>query len=215
MSRELVDKLKEAVAAGDQDEAQKLAQSIAKSDANIMKVVEELSATMRDVGEKFERLEVFLSDLMLSAEAMRSAMSVFQPILTKARVAGGQRAAILIGTVQGDIHDIGKNIVSALFTAAAFEVTDIGVDVPAGKFAEKGQEIRSDIIASSALMTTTIPCQEDIIKQLDSLGVRRSFKVLVGGGAVTKKDADRMGADGFAPDAMKGVDEVKRLLATK
>jgi len=215
MSRELVDKLKEAVAAGDQDEAQKLAQSIAKSDANIMKVVEELSATMRDVGEKFERLEVFLSDLMLSAEAMRSTMSVFQPILTKARVAGGQRAAILIGTVQGDIHDIGKNIVSALFTAAAFEVTDIGVDVPAGKFAEKGQEIKSDIIASSALMTTTIPCQEDIIKQLDSLGVRKSFKVLVGGGAVTKKDADRMGADGFAPDAMKGVDEVKRLLATK
>ena len=215
MSNDLVNQLKTAVASGEEDEAGKIAKSIVNAKIDVGKVVDELSVTMREVGDKFGRLELFLSDLMLAAEAMKVAMAEFQPLLAEAKGAAAQKGKIVIGTVQGDVHDIGKNMVSALLTAGGFDVIDIGVEVPARKFIEKAEEVDADLIAASALMTTTIPFQEEIIKILNERGIREAYKILVGGGAVTAEDAKRMGADGFAPDAAKAVDEAKKILGVK
>jgi len=215
MSNDLVNQLKTAVASGDEDEAGKIAKNIVNAKIDVGKVVDELSVTMREVGDKFGRLELFLSDLMLAAEAMKAAMAVFQPLLVDAKGASALKGKIVIGTVQGDVHDIGKNMVSALLTAGGFEVIDIGVEVPARQFIEKAEEADADLIAASALMTTTIPFQEEIIKILNERGIREAYKILVGGGAVTAEDAKRMGADGFAPDAAKAVEEAKKILGVK
>ena len=215
MTEDLVEELKNAVTFGDEDKARTIAQTIVDAGLDVSQVVEVLSATMRDVGTKFQRCEIFLSGLMLSAGAMKASMSIFQPILATTKSSNHYHGKVVIGTVQGDIHDIGKNIVSALLTAGGFEVFDIGVDAPASRFIEKAKETHADIIAASALMTTTIAYEEEIIKLLKAMGIRDSFKVLIGGGAVTAHDAELMGADGFAEDAPTGVQEAERILSTR
>jgi len=212
MTEDLVEQIKKAVASGDEDKARTIARNIVETGLDVPQVVDELSGTMHDVGTKFQQCEIFLSGLMLSDEAMKASMSVFQPILTTAKSSRHHRGKVVIGTVQGDIHDIGKNIVSALLTAGGFEIFDIGVDAPASRFIEKAKETNADIIAASALMTTTIAYEEEIIKLLKALGIRDSFRVIIGGGAVTAQDAERMGADGFAEDAPTGVEEAARVL---
>lgn len=160
------------------------------------------------IGEKFEKMEVYLPELMLAADAMKSALALLLPLIPKG--SKGIKATVVIGTVQGDVHEIGKNIVSSLLMAGGFNVIDLGVDVKTILFVEEARKANAKIIGASALMSSTIGSQKDIVDYLVSSGDRRKFAVLVGGGPTTKEWAKEIGADGCG---MTAVEAVK--LATK
>jgi trimethylamine corrinoid protein len=160
-----------------------------------------LSPGMKEVGEKFARYEIYLPEMMMAAEAWEEAMKVLEPKLV---AAGGERkkvGKVVIGTVSGDVHSIGKNIVAAMLKMNGFDVFDLGIDVTASAFVGKAEEIGADIIAASALMTTTMPQQKNIIEHLEARGVRDKYRVLVGGGSTNKEWADGIGADGYGKTA--------------
>lgn len=173
-------------------------------------IMKGMSRGMEVVGKKFEDGEYFLSDLLMAGEAMKAGMKVFKPYLklTPAESAG----RVVIGTVEGDIHDIGKNIVSTLLVSAGFEVFDLGVDVKAVKFIEKVQEVEADILAMSALLTVTMKQMEKVIEELKKAGMREKVKVIVGGAPIDEDFAKKIGADTYGQDAVVGVEACKRLL---
>ena len=165
------------------------------------------------VGEKFEKGEIFLVFLIQAGDAMMAALSELLKAIPKGEVP--TRGKVVIGTVQGDIHEIGKNVVAALLTANGFEVHDLGVDVPPMKFIEEAEKVGADVIAASALMTSTIGVQKDIVSLLESLGLREKYSVVVGGGATTAEWAEEIGADGWAETAIEGVKVISRLVEAK
>jgi trimethylamine corrinoid protein len=160
---------------------------------------------MTEIGGKFSTGEVFLPELLMAAEAFQEAMKIVKPRLEASGTSIKKQGTIVIGTVQMDIHEIGKNILINLLTPAGFEVHDLGVNVPASKFITKAEEVEADIIAASAIMSTTIPFQKDIIDALEFKGLRDKYFVIVGGGVVTQEWADKIGADGYADLASDGV----------
>jgi trimethylamine corrinoid protein len=155
---------------------------------------------MKEVGERFARYEIYLPEMMMAAEAWEGAMKILEP---KMAATGGARKVgkIVLGTVAGDIHSIGKNIVGAMLKMSGFEVFDLGIDVPASHFVTKAEEVGADIIAASALMSTTMPQQKNIIEHLNARGVRAKYAVLVGGGSTTQDWSDQIGADGYGRTA--------------
>lgn len=160
-----------------------------------------------EVGKRFERNEYFLPELMLAGRALKGAMEVVKPVLLE-KYAGGDgqmKGKVVAATVQTDIHDIGKNIVSSMLTAAGFEVTDMGVDVPIKSIIDKAEEIEARIIALSALLTTSMPFMKDLIKLLEARNLRQKYIVLVGGASVTADWAKAIGADGTAKNAADAV----------
>ena len=163
-----------------------------------------LVAGIREVGEMFRRGEVFLPEMMLAAEAWQAGMDVLEPLLAgEPQVAAKGR--VVIGTVKGDIHSLGKNIVSTMLKTAGFELTDLGVDVPASRFVTAAIDGRADIIAVCALMTTTMPQQKEVIEHLVAAGKRKDFFVMVGGASTTQAWADQIGADGHGETAADAV----------
>jgi corrinoid protein of di/trimethylamine methyltransferase len=171
-----------------------------------------------EVGRKFEIGEFFLPQLLLAGRALKAAMSVLEPELKAHYAASGSNESagvIVIATVQTDIHDIGQNIVSSMLSASGFEVYDMGVDVPIKNILSKAREVNADIIACSALLTTTMPFLRDVIDLLESTGERSRFKVIVGGASVDQDYAQRIGADGTAPNAIQAVQLARRLIAEK
>ncbi len=170
---------------------------------------------MHDVGEQFARGQMFLPDMMASAEAMRAAMSVLDPELRKLGAERPIAGTVVLGTTKGDIHEIGKILVGTLLTAHGFRVHDLGVDVSGEKFAAKAQELRADIVGVSALLTTTMRNQKGVIKALEQAGLRTQVKVMVGGAPVTRRWADEIGADGYAKDAMSAVTLAQELMQQK
>ena len=178
-----------------------------------LKIVEDgLAPGLRQVGEQFGRHELFLPDLVMAAEAMKAALSVLEPELDRRGSRRSLAGKVLIGTVEGDVHDIGKSIVAAVLTAGGFEVVDLGVDVKASTFVEKVGELEPDILGLSALLSTTVLRQGDVAEALTRAGLRERVKLVVGGAAVTREWAERIGADGFAKDAFEALDVSKRLL---
>lgn len=170
---------------------------------------------MHEVGEQFARGQMFLPDMMASAEAMRAAMSVIDPELRKQ---GGERpmaGTVVLGTTKGDIHEIGKILVGTLLTAHGFRVHDLGVDVAGEKFAAKVKEVNADIVGVSALLTTTMRNQKNVIEALEKAGLRAQVKVMVGGAPVTRRWADEIGADGYAANAMAAVTLAQELMRQK
>jgi corrinoid protein of di/trimethylamine methyltransferase len=170
------------------------------------------------VGQKFEKGEYFLPHLMLAGRALKSAMEVLEPVLKSYYAetgTSGNAGVIVLATVQTDIHDIGKNIVSSMLTASGFQVHDLGVDVPIKTIIARAQEVQADIIALSALLTTSMPFMRDLIQLLDAMGERSRFKVIVGGASVDKVFAERIHADGTAPNAVQAVQLVRRLMEEK
>lgn len=164
-----------------------------------------------EVGELFESGELFLPELMMSAQAMEGAMEI-----TNAALGGGgsaKKGHVVIGTVQGDVHDIGKAIVIAYLKANSFDVTDLGRDVPQEKFLTRARELDADVIGMSALLTTTMEEQKKLIKRLIDEGEREKYKVVVGGAPCTQRWADQIGADAYAEDASDGVKKIEALLA--
>jgi len=160
-----------------------------------------------EVGKRFERFEYFLPELMLAGRALKSAMEIVKPVLLEkyADAADQARGKVVAATVQTDIHDIGKNIVSSMLTASGFEVTDMGVDVPIKSIIDKAEEIGADIICLSALLTTSMPFMKDLIQLLEARNLREKYIVLVGGASVTDTWARAIGADGTAKNAADAV----------
>ena len=170
---------------------------------------------MHDVGEQFARGQMFLPDMMASAEAMRAAMSVLDPELRKLGTERPMAGVVLLGTTRGDIHEIGKILVGTLLTAHGFRVHDLGVDVAGETFAARAKELNADIIGVSALLTTTMRNQKGVIEALERAGLRSQVKVMVGGAPVTRRWADEIGADGYAKDAMSAVALAREFMEQK
>lgn len=170
---------------------------------------------MHDVGEQFARGQMFLPDMMASAEAMRAAMAVLDPELKKQGAQRPMAGVVILGTTKGDIHEIGKTLVGTLLTAHGFQVHDLGVDVSGDKFASKAMEFNADIVGVSALLTTTMRNQKTVIEALEKSGLRAQLKVMVGGAPVTRRWADEIGADGYAKDAMSAVALARELMQKK
>lgn len=166
-----------------------------------------LSPGMDKIGEKYERKEYFLSELSLAAYIMKGAMELLEPRMKASRERSLGR--FLVGTVKGDLHDIGKNLVSMMLTSAGFEVYDLGVDVPDEKFLQKAMETKADFVGMSSLLTTTMPSMRSVIEVLKKNGIREKLKIFVGGAVVTQSFADEIGADCYAKDAMECLRKVR------
>ena len=164
---------------------------------------------MDEVGRRFECEEYFVPELLLSARAMKAALEPVRPLLVASGIQPAGR--VVIGTVKGDLHDIGKNLVAALLEGGGFEVIDLGADVPAQKFVEAVQSSGAGIVALSALLTVTMPSMKSTIEALDHAGVRNRVKVIVGGAPVTQQFADQIGADGYSENATAAVALARRL----
>jgi len=162
-----------------------------------------------EMGDLFERGEVFLPELVLAADAMMGAAEVCNAALPEGK--GEKKATVVIGTVQGDVHDIGKTIVVAFLRANGYVVHDLGRDIAAGKFIEKAEEVNADVIGMSALLTTTMREQIRVLEAMNKAGIRGKYKVIVGGGASTQNWADKIGADAYAEDANDGVKKINEL----
>lgn len=167
-------------------------------------------AAMREVGVRFEAGEYYVPEMLIAARAMQSGMAILKPHLQQEEKKSSGR--VVMGTVKGDLHDIGKNLVGLMLEGAGYEIIDLGVDVPAEEFVKKAMELKPDVIGMSALLTTTMPSMKTTLDALDAAGLRRGIKVIVGGAPVTETYAQQIEADCFALDASRAVNLVNDLL---
>ncbi|MBT8371703.1 MAG: corrinoid protein [Deltaproteobacteria bacterium] len=207
---ELLGHLKQAMVALDQDEVfSKTEMSLAQG-INPLEIIQGgLMPGLNVIGEQFESEEIFLPELMKSAQIFQGAMHLLQPKIQEQGVSAEKKGTVVIGTVKGDQHYIGKNIVKLLMETSGFDVHDLGVDVDPFAFIVKAEEVQANIIALSALLTTTLVGQKDLLEALEGQGKRNKFKVIVGGGAVTQAWSDEIGADGYAENAYGAVELAK------
>lgn len=211
----LIDEIVEATVEGDEDRCVALAQQALDQGVDPFQAIQEgFTRGMLIVGEKFSRMEYYLPELMLCADAMKVAVDVLKPHLGKSQIRGIQ-GTIVLGTIQGDMHDLGKNIVKIMLQAAGFTVHDLGYDVPVRQFVEKAEELNADIIAASAILTTTMAYMPDLAELLSELGLRDKVRVIVGGAPVTPEFAKEAGADGYGKDAAEAVEAAKRMMREK
>ena len=208
-----VDELVQAVVEGDVDKSKELTARLITSGIAPTTILDEgLTKGLMVVGDRFGKGDAFLTDLMLSAEAMKSGLQVVEPELKKSHVERQFLGTVVIGTVEGDIHDIGKTIVATMFEVSGFRVIDLGVDVKSAVFIEKTVEAKAHILGLSALLTATMGKQADTIKGLEAAGLRSHVKVMVGGAPITPEWAHQVGADDTAPDAIVAVSRAKKLV---
>ena len=172
-------------------------------------ILNKMIAAMDVVGEKFKNGEIFVPEMLIAAKAMKKGVEVLKPLL--AAGAAGALGKVVIGTVAGDLHDIGKNLVAMMIESAGFEVIDLGVDVPGEKFVEAGNGEGVKIVACSALLTTTMPALEATVAALKATG--KGYKVMVGGAPINQEYADKVGADAYTPDAASAAKKAKELVA--
>ncbi len=213
--QELFAKLKHAVIEGDEETLVSLVQGAIETADPLAMVEQGMMPGMTEIGNRFSAGEAYLPELLMAAEAWDQAMKIIKPKLVAAGASIKKLGTIVLGTVQTDIHEIGKNILANLLTTAGFEVHDVGHDAPASKFIDKAQEVDADIIAASAIMSTTVPYQKDIIEMLKARGLRDKYLVMVGGGVVTQEWADEIGADGYGDLASDAVELAKELVTRK
>lgn len=207
--------LGEAIVRGDKERSSRLVEK-ALGEVDPLAVIQSgMMPAMEKVGDRFSSGEIFLPEMLMATEAWNEAMRLLKPKLLEAGESVAKIGTVVIGTVQSDVHEIGKNIVVTLLNTAGFEVHDLGVDIPASKFIGKAEEVNADIIAASAIMTTTMTYQRDILDHLMASGLRDKYIVLVGGGVVNQKWADEIGADGYGETAVEGVRLAKELLTRK
>lgn len=169
-----------------------------------------LIAAMVEVGARFEREELYVPEMLIAARAMQGGLMILRPLLVESGVKA--RGKVVLGTVKGDLHDIGKKLVGMMLEGAGLEVMDLGIDVPPGRFAEAVRSGSADVVGLSALLTTTMQNMRSTIEALEDMGVRSRVKVIIGGAPVTEAFAEEIGADGYAPDASRAVALVKSLL---
>jgi 5-methyltetrahydrofolate--homocysteine methyltransferase len=172
---------------------------------------EALIPGIHEVGDKFGRGEMYLPELLVSGMAMKGAVEVLKPLRSDPGIKTAGKA--LIATVEGDLHDIGKNIVGMMLEGAGFEVIDLGIDIPSEKVVKAAQDTQAQLVCLSSLLTTTMPAMKAVIQGLERAGIRKRVKVMVGGAPITQKYADEIGADGYAPDAPAAVRKAEEMLA--
>ncbi len=212
MSKELFNQLALAVIDGEPEDAEELAKQALEQGVDALACINEgLMPGIQEVGELFSQGDYFLPELIIGADAMKAALDILEPAL----VGGQQREVVgrvVLGTVKGDLHEIGKTLVGTMLTANGFQVTDIGVDKSPDEFIAAIKENNADIVGASALLTTTMLQQKQLVKALEEAGLRDKVKVLVGGAPVTDNFAKEIGADGYAEDAISAVDIAYRLM---
>ncbi len=208
---EVLQKLFDAVLEGDFDSVKTNVQAAldVKLDPNVI-LNEGMIAAMREVGCRFEAGEYYVPEMLIAARAMQSGMAILKPYLQQTdRKSSGK---VVIGTVKGDLHDIGKNLVALMLEGAGFEIKDLGVDVPIEEFIRVVREEKPDIVGMSALLTTTMQMMKQTIDAFQAAGLRDQVKFIIGGAPVTESYANQIGADGFSPDASRAVNVAKALL---
>jgi trimethylamine corrinoid protein len=211
----ILESLVQAVQDGEDEDAQALAQQAMTEKMEPLAVVDALTDAIREVGDRFERMEVFLPEMMLAAKAMQKALEPVGPYLEQLKEQRPSKGTVVIGTVEGDIHEIGKSIVALLLEVNGYTVHDLGPDVNALDFIKKAQEVQADVIGASALMTTTMPGQQEIIELLKDMELRERFIVVVGGTPVTDAWAEEIGADSWAENAMQAVTVLDKVMALR
>jgi len=203
--------LAEAVAKGDIKTAVAETQSALDAGSEVQSILDKgLIAAMDEVGDRYSKGLIFVPQMLRSAKTMKECMKLLQPFFKEGDVTS--KGKVLIGTVKGDLHDIGKNLVAMMMEGAGFEIIDLGVDVPPEKFVQKAQEVEPDIVGMSALLSTTMPSMPKTIEALLKAGVRDKVKVMIGGAPVTEKYAQEIKADSYASDAGSAVSKAKELL---
>jgi len=199
----------EAVLEADGEKVAKLVQEEIDKGTDISSILNDgLIAAMDEIGKRFSEGELFVPEMLMAANAMKNGLDILKPHLAKETTSS--RGTVVIGTVKGDLHDIGKNLVAMMMEGAGFEVINLGVDVDTEKFIEAAQEHKADIIAMSALLTTTMPEMKVVIDTLKERSL--SYKTMVGGAPVSQEFADEIGADGYAEDAPGAVEKARALL---
>jgi len=201
----------QSVIEGNKNQAQELVKEAIKENVPAEQILKEgLIRAMAEVGKKFEEGEYFVPEMLISARAMQNGLSLLRPYLVNAKVQAIGK--VIIGTVQGDLHDIGKNLVGMMLEGAGFEVIDLGVDVSPAKYVQAVREYHPDLVACSALLTTTMPRMKDIIDALNENGLRDQVKVMIGGAPVTENFANQIGADLCAVDAASASTRAQSLI---
>ncbi len=207
----ILEEMSDEVQKGNSDSVEVLVERALSQDMSAEEILNGgLVEGMNTVSEKFKNNEIFIPEVLISAKAMSGGLEILKPLLAEANVKS--KGKVVIGTVKGDLHDIGKNIVAMLLQGAGFDVVDLGADVPLEKFVEFVRKERADVVGMSALLTTTMIAMKEIIEALRNAGLRENVKVIIGGAPVTESYAAQIQADGYAPDAATAVDLTKRLL---
>lgn len=207
----IMEELTQSVIQYDVERAEKLALEVIERDLDLIQAIGSLTQGIKEVGDGFGKGDLFLPELIIAADAMQAALKEIDPIMIKKGQKRKTEGLLLIGTVAGDVHDIGKNIVGAIFRSHGYEVIDLGVDVEDEVFIEKCREVKPDILGLSALLTSTMVRQRSIIARLKEEGLRDSLKVFVGGAVGSDEWAQEIGADCYAPDAVIAVKKAKSL----
>lgn len=212
---DILKQIEENLIEGDSGVVDRLVKEALAQGINPNEVIQSaLTPGMMEVGRRFRCNEYFIPEVLMCAKAMNLALDTLKPLL----VGDASRHTLgkfLIGTVEGDVHDIGKNLVSMMLQAGGFEVIDLGVNVPAAKFVAEAKSHRPDIVGMSALLSTTIVAFEDVIRAFQEAGVREQFRIMVGGAPVTQEYANRVGADAYASNASEAVEKAKELLGSR
>jgi len=203
-----------AISQGKADEVKKLTQEALDSGKEAETILKEgLLPAMEQVGVQFKNNEIYIPEVLIAARAMHAGMGILKPILS--RSATTQSAKVVVGTVKGDLHDIGKNLVVMMLEGGGFDVIDLGIDVSPEKFSEAIRKHQPQVVGMSALLTTTMREMKGTIETLQEAGLRKQVKVMIGGAPVTDRFAKEIGADGYAPDAASAVDRVKEFLGLR
>jgi len=213
---EILEKLKDAIIQFDEELAEKISQEVLKSDIDPLTAVENgLVKGLDVIGERYENDEIFLPELMMAANTFQKAMSILEPKIAEKGTQRTKKGIVVFGTVKGDIHKIGKDIVILLMRTAGYEVHDLGEDVDLFTFIDTAKKVEADAIGLSALLTSTLPGQKDVIDALTQQGIRENYIVLVGGGATTPEWAETIGADLYAENAQIAVRRLGEILGKK
>lgn len=199
----------------DVDSTPKLVEQAINEKHNVLLILDALTKGINAVGDKFEAMECFLPELITAANAMEESMVLLRPHLDALNIASGNAGTIVIATLQGDIHDIGRNIAVVMLKASGFKVIDLGHDIKPDVIIQKAEENNADIIGLSSLLTTSLPFSKDLMSLLEVQNLRDKYKVVMGGGAVTPEFVERIGADGYASDAASGVRLIRKILEEK
>lgn len=197
---------------GDEGKAIETTKAAINENIPIEELIGALTEAIREVGERFGRMEIFLPGMVFSSNAMKAAMKILEPQIKASGLELEKKGSIVIGTVEGDMHEIGKYIVTTVLEAQGFEVHDLGIDVNALEFVKRAEEVGADIIGASSLMTTTMPKQKEIITILEEKGLRDKYHVILGGAPVTQEWVDECGADSWGETASVGVEILERVM---
>jgi corrinoid protein of di/trimethylamine methyltransferase len=215
MGKSVAEELREGVLEFDEEKATKAAQKWLESKIDPFRaIIEVLTPAIQEMGDRFEKGEAFLPELIMATDAMNAAVKVLEKEISKEKLESTKKGRIIIGTIKGDIHNIGKNIVTIMLMTAGYDVIDLGVDVEPSKFVEEAERSGAQLIMASALMTFTALNMKKIVEYLEMDGSRKKYKIVFGGGPLTEAWAKEMGADGYAPDALKTVKLVKRMMGS-